>query len=81
MKHTRLPFVLGCAVVMLALTAAAALAQSTGAIKGKVTDQRTGDPLPFANIVVKGTTTGAATDVNGSYEIKNLAAGKTVLVP
>ncbi len=80
MKHTRLPFVLGCAVVMLALTAAAAFAQSTGAIKGKVTDQRTGDPLPFANIVVKGTTTGAATDVNGSYEIKNLAAGTYTLI-
>ena len=79
MKHTRLPFVLGCAVVMFVLTAAFSFAQSTGTINGKVTDQKTGDALPFVNIVVKGTSTGAASDVSGNYEIKNLAPGTYTL--
>jgi TonB-linked SusC/RagA family outer membrane protein len=43
-----------------------ALAQLT--IEGKVTDDR-GEPLIGANVIVKGTTRGAATDVNGNYKI------------
>lgn len=79
MKHAKLPFVAACAVVMLVLTAALALSQ-TGSIKGKVTDQKTGEALPFVNIVVKGTTVGAASDVSGNYEIRNIAAGTYTLV-
>lgn len=37
-------------------------------IKGKVTDSK-GIPLPFANVLVKGTTTGSLTDDNGTYSI------------
>ncbi|MCU7490657.1 MAG: TonB-dependent receptor [Ignavibacteria bacterium] len=49
------------------------LAQTTtGRIKGKVTDRQTGEPLVGANVQVVGTTSGAATDVNGDYEIRNL---------
>ena len=40
-----------------------ALAQRT--VTGKVTDQASGDPLVGATILVKGTTTGAVTDVSG----------------
>lgn len=80
MKHAKLPFVLGCAVVLLALTSVLAVAQGTGSIKGKVTDQKAGDPLPFVNIVVKGTTTGASTDIDGDFEIKNLAPGTYTIV-
>jgi hypothetical protein len=47
----------------------------TGKIKGTVTDQATGDPLIGANILVIGTSFGAATDVNGNFEIRNLQAG------
>ncbi|HEX2867179.1 MAG TPA: TonB-dependent receptor [Ignavibacteriales bacterium] len=49
------------------------LAQTTsGRIKGKITDRQTGEPLIGANVQVIGTTFGAATDVNGEYEIRNL---------
>jgi TonB-linked SusC/RagA family outer membrane protein len=43
------------------------LAQTT--ITGKVTDGNDGSPLPGVNIVVKGTTQGTTTDINGAYAI------------
>lgn len=50
-----------------------------GNIKGKVTDLQTGEPLIGANVLVEGTTSGAATDVNGEYEIRGLPAGTHTL--
>lgn len=67
-----------CFAVMMILPLVA-LAQ-TGSIKGTVNDQKTGEPLAAVNIVVKGTTTGAATNIAGEYEIKNLQPGTYTLV-
>ena len=50
-----------------------ALAQS-GQLRGTITDQETGEPLLGANVLVVGTTQGAATDINGEYVILNLFA-------
>ncbi len=50
-----------------------ALAQS-GQLRGTITDQETGEPLIGANVLVVGSTQGAATDVNGEYIILNLIA-------
>lgn len=47
----------------------------TGRIAGKVTDKQTGEELVGANIIVVGTSLGAATDVNGEYIINNVSAG------
>ena len=47
-----------------------------GRIKGKVTDLSTGEALVGANVVVVGSSFGAATDVNGDYVIMNLDAGQ-----
>src|SRR5690625_5961377 len=38
-------------------------------ISGTVTDIRTGEPLPGANILVEGTTIGTSADLQGFYEI------------
>ncbi|GIV35933.1 MAG: membrane protein [Cyclobacteriaceae bacterium] len=38
-------------------------------IRGKVTDAASGDPLPFVNIVFKGTSIGTTTDFDGNYQI------------
>ncbi len=46
-----------------------------GRIKGKVTDLTTGEALVGANVLVVGTSLGAATDVNGDFIIMNLDAG------
>jgi hypothetical protein len=51
------------------------LAGTTGKLSGKVTDQQTGEALIGANIIVVGTSFGAATDINGEYTILNLNAG------
>jgi TonB-dependent starch-binding outer membrane protein SusC len=38
-------------------------------VSGKVTSQDDGSPIPGVNVVVKGTTTGTASDQNGNYSI------------
>ncbi len=45
-----------------------ALAQFT--VKGKVTDAQTSDPIPFASILLKGTSIGISTDFEGNYLIQ-----------
>ncbi len=49
---------------------------TTGKIAGKVTDQKTGEPLPFVNITLEGTNYGAATDLDGEFVILNLPPGR-----
>ncbi len=50
-------------------------AGSTGKIAGTVIDAQTGDPLPFANVFVEGTSLGAATDLDGNFVILNVPPG------
>lgn len=50
-------------------------AGTTGKIKGKVTDRDSGEPLPGANVIVVGTTLGAASDFNGEFVILNIPPG------
>ncbi len=38
-------------------------------ISGRLTDKNTKQPLAFASILVKGTTNGVTTDINGRYEL------------
>ncbi len=54
-------------------------AGQTGKIIGHVIDESTGEPLPGANIVIEGTTLGAATDMDGDYIILNVPPGKYTL--
>jgi len=51
------------------------LAGTTGKIAGKITDKSTGEPLIGANVIVSGTSLGAATDVNGLYTILDIPPG------
>ena len=47
----------------------------SGKISGKVIDGGTGEALPFVNVMIEGTTQGAATDLDGNYFIINLPPG------
>src|SRR5512133_2941933 len=38
-------------------------------VTGKITDSQTGDPMPGVNILVKGTTFGAISDIEGKYTL------------
>ncbi len=60
------------------LVMAEAQQQERGNIKGKVTDEA-GNPIPFANVLVVGTTLGAAANVRGEYVIENVMPGVYVL--
>lgn len=51
----------------------------TGKITGRITDGSTGEPLPFVNVLIVGTTEGAATDVDGYYTIIGLRPGTYTL--
>lgn len=51
-------------------------AGTTGKIVGKVTDKLTGDPLPYANVILVSTGQGAATDFEGNFLILNVNPGK-----
>lgn len=63
------------AVLLLVIAPSFLFAQTTGKIRGKVTDRETGDVLPGANVLIVGTSLGAATDVNGDYFIFNVPVG------
>jgi outer membrane receptor protein involved in Fe transport len=52
---------------------------TTGKIAGRVTDADTKDGLPGVNVVIEGTTLGAATDVDGHYVILNIPPGLYVV--
>jgi len=61
-------------LVALTLLMSFALSQTTGKIRGTVTSAD-GEPLVGANVIVNGTTKGAATDGEGKYTILNVEAG------
>ncbi|MEK9138496.1 MAG: TonB-dependent receptor, partial [Bacteroidota bacterium] len=54
-------------------------AGTTGKIAGTMTDARTGEKLISANVVVVGTSAGAATNVEGYFVILNLPPGRYTL--
>jgi len=47
----------------------------SGVIRGQVNDAKNNDPIPFAAVVLQGTTTGGQTDLDGKFELKNLSPG------
>nr|WP_321228003.1 TonB-dependent receptor [uncultured Psychroserpens sp.] len=48
-------------------------------IKGTVTDQASGQPLPGVNILVKSTSKGASTDFDGNFAIKNVEVNSVLV--
>jgi hypothetical protein len=55
---------------VLAVLSLGNLSGQQGVIKGKVVDAVNNEPLPFANVIIRGTTNGATTDLDGNYELK-----------
>lgn len=65
-----------CVLVLISLfSSPSLLAQGSGATKGRVLDNATGEPLFGANVVIQNTGMGAATDVKGAYVIKTIPVG------
>ena len=62
-------------VLAVILSTVLLTAGQTGKIAGRVTDSGSGEPLIGCNVLVFGTSSGAATDANGEFFIINLTPG------
>ncbi|HLP18397.1 MAG TPA: TonB-dependent receptor [Bacteroidota bacterium] len=63
-------------LLYLLLIPAIALSQNGTTLSGFVRDKQTGESLPFANILMKGTTLGASTNIDGYYAVPKVAPGR-----
>jgi TonB-dependent receptor len=76
--YTRKLFSLVAFLISPLLLSTAALAAS-GTITGSVKDAQTGEPLPGANILIVGTSLGAASDLNGEFVLPKVPVGEYTL--
>ncbi len=53
--------------------------ESTGVIKGRVYNSKTNEGVPFATVVIWGTTTGAVTDFEGNFVLSGIDPGFVLL--
>ena len=49
-------------------------------VRGFVYNKENGEPVPFANVYLKGTTTGGSSDLNGFFSINKVKAGDYTLM-
>ena len=61
-------------LILLLLLSQTIFAGTTGKISGIITDE-IGEPMPGVNVMIVGTTMGAASDINGEYFILNIPPG------
>ena len=54
------------------LSSTLAIFSQNAIIKGKVFNPINNEPVPFANVIIQGTTTGTSTDLDGNYKISGL---------
>ncbi|MFZ6052701.1 TonB-dependent receptor [Halocola ammonii] len=64
----------GYLIILLLFTQGFAFSQS-GEIKGVVTNEKNNEPIPFANVVIQGESSGASTDIDGKYSLTGLKPG------
>ena len=70
---------LSCALTVAQATGEDRLNDSDANVFGHVLDKKTGEHLPFINVLLKGTTIGTTTDNSGHFFLKNLPEGKFTL--
>jgi len=68
MKH------LTFSLFLFLMLSAQAFAQ-TGIVEGRISDAKSNEAVPFANVVLQGTTTGATSDIDGNYKITGIKPG------
>jgi len=66
-------------LVMMLCSIGAASAQNSGKVSGKIVSDADGEPLVGVSVLVKGTTTGAVTDVNGAFTL-NAKDGQALVI-
>jgi hypothetical protein len=85
-RRGRSSFFIGARIELLCcffLICTAAYPQASvdqGRVRGTVTDSTNGQPIPYANVVLKGTSLGASTNSSGFYHISSIPPGTYVLI-
>jgi outer membrane receptor for ferrienterochelin and colicin len=62
-------------ILFMLLWFSQSLLAQTGSVKGTLTDDISNEPIPFANIIIKGTTKGTTTDFDGKFLIDGIEPG------
>ena len=71
---------LNALILIAVFTASGLYAGSTGKISGIIHDQESGEVLIGANIMIEGTSLGAASDMDGVYYIINVPPGQYTMI-
>lgn len=67
-------------LIIILFVSVLSFSQNTGSVVGKLIDKEyDNEPLAFANVLIKGTTKGTTSDMDGLYGFENLDAGSYTL--
>ncbi|HPG38907.1 MAG TPA: TonB-dependent receptor [bacterium] len=75
LQHFNLRRIIPVFVALILIYATLLPAQTRSRIAGTVIDAESGEPLPGVNIIIEGTSLGAASGINGQYVIVNVPVG------
>lgn len=75
--HKKIRLLIPC-LALVCLTMSGAWAQER-TVSGQVTSTEDGQPLPGVNVVLKGTSIGTVTDINGTYKVEVPSEGGTLV--
>lgn len=67
-------------LLFVSLVSLEIVAGTTGKVAGTVTDAESGETIPYANVILEGTTLGAAANEDGKYVILNIPPGVYTVV-
>jgi len=76
MKHIIISFL----IVVLTSTLSFSQKETDANIFGHIINIKTGEHIPFHNIVIKGTTIGITADATGHFFLKNLPVGEQIVI-
>jgi len=75
LKNFLIKIIVPCLLIVIVFASKSVYAGTTGKIFGIVKDSDTGEPLPGCNIIIEGTTLGAASNIDGKFFILNIPPG------
>ena len=73
-------FIIVFIITLFVFISGAAFSQTTGTVRGFVYLKESGEPVLFTNVLIKGTTLGIATDVNGFFSINKIPPGSYTIM-
>jgi len=79
-KNRGLRVSLVCIVVLMVLLTQNIAFAAGATIVGTIIDEKTGEPLVGATVMLEGTTSGAKTNLDGKYTIKDVSPGDYILL-